>query len=60
MKTIHLLILSGYSFDKFLSCIERDIIKVDFDARTHHNHGVKFRLKQNEWKELYAEVKQEF
>lgn len=57
---LHLLILSGYTFEKFLSCIERDIIKVDFDARTHHNHGTKFRIKQDEWKELYAEVKQEF
>ena len=57
---LHLQVLSGYSFDNFLSCIERDIIKVDFDARTHHNHGTKFRIKQDSWKELYSEVKQVF
>lgn len=37
-----LLMLSGFSFDNFLSCIERGIIQIDFDARTHHNHGAKY------------------
>ena len=55
-----LLMLSGFSFEKFLSCIERGIIQVDFDARTHHNHGTKFRIKQGFWKELYLEVSQLF
>jgi len=52
-----LLMLSGFSFDNFISCIERGIILIDFDARTHHNHGVKFRIKRDSWKELYSEVK---
>ncbi len=55
-----LLMLSGFSFDNFLSCIERGIIQIDFDARTHHNHGTKFRIRQGFWKELYGEVKQLF
>jgi len=55
-----LLMLAGFSFDNFLSCIERGIIQVDFDARTHHNHGTKFRIKQGFWKELYSEVNQLF
>ena len=55
-----LLMLSGFSFDNFLSCIDRGIIQVDFDARTRHNHGTKFRIKQGFWKELYSEVKQLF
>ena len=55
-----LLMLSGFSFDNFLSCIERGIIQIDFDARTHHNHGTKFRIRQDFWKELYAEVNQLF
>lgn len=55
-----LLMLSGFSFDNFLSCIDRGIIQIDFDARTHHNHGTKFRIKQGFWKELYAEVNQLF
>ncbi len=55
-----LLMLSGFSFDNFLSCIEEGIVRIDFDARTHHNHGTKFRIRQGFWKELYAEVKQLF
>jgi hypothetical protein len=55
-----LLMLSGFSFDNFLSCIQRGIIQIDFDARTHHNHGTKFRIRQGFWKELYSEVKQVF
>lgn len=51
-----LYILSGFSFDKFLSCIENGHLLIDFDARTGHNHGTKFRLKQGCWKELYNQV----
>jgi len=51
-----LLILSGFSFDKCLKCIEDGVILVDFDARTGHNHGTKFRIKQGHWKELYSNV----
>ncbi|NUM82053.1 MvaI/BcnI restriction endonuclease family protein [bacterium] len=55
-----LLMLSGFSFDKFLNCVERGIIQIDFDARTRHNHGTKFRIKQGYWKELYSEVNEVF
>lgn len=37
---------SNFSFDKFVSKLEEGVIYVDFDARTGHNHGTKFRLKQ--------------
>ncbi|WP_197702135.1 MvaI/BcnI family restriction endonuclease [Candidatus Desulfovibrio trichonymphae] len=30
-------------------------IFVDFDARTQHNHGTKFRISQKYIPELYAE-----
>jgi hypothetical protein len=53
----HLLVLSGFSFDKFLTCVERGNLLVDFDARTGHNHGTKFRIKQGVWSELYDDVK---
>jgi len=56
----HLYVLSGFSFDKFLSCIETGAVLVDFDARTGHNHGTKFRLKQGAWPQLYNTVHQEF
>ncbi len=52
--------LSGFSFENFLSCIDHGIILIDFDARTHYNHGTKFRIKQGFWKELYSEDKQLF
>jgi hypothetical protein len=51
-----LLILSGFSFDKFLDCMESGGVLVDFDARTGHNHGTKFRVKQGRWAELYSSV----
>jgi hypothetical protein len=51
-----LYILNGVSFDNFLNCIEQGIIFIDFDARTGHNHGTKFRIKQNCWSSLYSTV----
>lgn len=57
---IHLIVLSGFSFEGFLSCLENDIIFIDFDARTGHNHGTKFRIKQGQWKNLYSDVKEIF
>jgi len=41
------LMLEKFSFEKFLKAIEKANILVDFDARTGHNHGTKFRLRQN-------------
>ncbi len=51
-----LYILSGFSFEKFLAAIENGYVLIDFDARTGHNHGTKFRLKQGYWKELYTDI----
>jgi hypothetical protein len=55
-----LLVLTGFSFENFLKCIEAGKIVIDFDARTGHNHGTKFRIKQNNWPELYSTVKKAF
>jgi len=46
--------LSSFDFEKFLDAIEAGAVAVDFDARTGHNHGTKFRLKQNWLPALYA------
>lgn len=46
-------ILQKFSLDKFLAGIEKGYVYVDFDARTHHNHGTKFRLRQDKLTELY-------
>ena len=51
------LMLEGFSKEKFLSAIESGLILVDFDARTGHNHGTKFRLKQSAYSDLYGSVK---
>ena len=51
-----LYLLFGFSFDNFLKCVEDGNILVDFDARTGHNHGTKFRMKQGYWNSLYSKV----
>jgi len=51
-----LYILAGFSSDKLLRCIEDGHVLIDFDARTGHNHGTKFRLRQGHWPDLYTSV----
>jgi len=48
--------LQRFSFEGFLKAIESDVLFVDFDARTGHNHGTKFRLKQGAFPKLYEKV----
>jgi len=50
------MILQGLSIDKFLEAIENGYLLVDFDARTGHNHGTKFRLRQDMLPTLYDHV----
>ncbi|KAF0134742.1 MAG: hypothetical protein FD145_459 [Candidatus Saganbacteria bacterium] len=42
-----IMMLQQFSFEGFLEALEEGKILVDFDARTGHNHGTKFRMKQN-------------
>jgi len=51
-----ILMLQKFSIDKFVKALEENEALVDFDARTGHNHGTKFRLRQNCLPELYDEV----
>lgn len=51
-----IMILQNISIDKFLLALENNDILVDFDARTGHNHGTKFRLRQNKLPDLYDNV----
>jgi len=51
-----LYMLDGFSFDKLSKCIEDGHVLIDFDARTGHNHGSKFRLRQGHWPDLYTSV----
>ena len=50
------LMLQKFKFVGFLKCLEEGNILVDFDARTGHNHGTKFRLRQNYFSELYKKI----
>jgi hypothetical protein len=51
-----IMMLQKFSIDEFLKAIEKDNLLIDFDARTGHNHGTKFRLRQNAFPSLYSEV----
>jgi len=51
-----LLMLERFSLDRFLSALEQGYVLVDFDARTGHNHGTKFRLRPNRLPDLYDAV----
>ena len=48
--------LKDFSLPKFFTGIKQGYILVDFDARTGHNHGTKFRLRQNYFPSLYDHV----
>ncbi len=41
------MMLQKFSFEGFLKALEDGKILVDFDARTGHNHGTKFRMRQD-------------
>ena len=49
-------ILQGFDFSRFLNAIVDGFLLIDFDARSGHNHGTKFRLRQDRLDRLYAQV----
>jgi hypothetical protein len=51
-----IMVLKDFSLPKFLVGIKQANILVDFDARTGHNHGTKFRMRQNYFPNLYDQV----
>ncbi len=48
--------LSHFSREKFIAAIANGDVLIDFDARTGHNHGTKFRFRNGKLPELYDEV----
>ena len=48
--------LQGFDTERFLDAIASGGVAIDFDARTRHNHGTKFRLRENFLPELYTYV----
>lgn len=49
-------ILSGFRLENFIDAIESGFVFVDFDSRTGHNHGTKFRIAKNQLPQLYSSV----
>jgi hypothetical protein len=52
-KYSKVIMLQRFNFEGFLKALEDAKILVDFDARTGHNHGTKFRLRQDYLPMLY-------
>ncbi|SLM27394.1 conserved hypothetical protein [Desulfamplus magnetovallimortis] len=57
-KYQEIFMLKKFNLDKFVNAIEEGYIYIDFDARTGHNHGTKFRLRRDSLIKLYSDVKQ--
>lgn len=53
-----IMILQNLSLEKLIGAIEKGYILVDFDARTGHNHGTKFRIRQDKIPSLYSQVEE--
>jgi hypothetical protein len=49
-------ICEGFTYERFEEAIRNGDILIDFDARTGHNHGTKFRMRQNLLPQLYNNV----
>jgi hypothetical protein len=49
-------VLKGFDLERLLCGLEEGYVYVDFDARTGHNHGTKFRLRQGKLPALYTEI----
>ena len=47
------MVLQGFELDGFANALRGGDAQVDFDARTTHNHGTKFRIRQNSVPRLY-------
>jgi len=50
------MMLEKFNFEGFLKAIEVGKVLPDFDARTGHNHGTKFRMRQNCLPMLYKKA----
>ena len=53
----HATMLSRFSLEHLLTGIENGVVYVDFDARSGHNHGTKFRVRSDALPMLYEENK---
>lgn len=51
-----IIMLEHFSFEGFLKAIEDAKVLIDFDARSGHNHGTKFRLRKTFLPILYGKT----
>lgn len=56
-KFSKVMMLKKFSFENFLKALDEGTVFVDFDARTGHNHGTKFRTTATQLPMLYEQVK---
>lgn len=54
----NIFMLKNLCLEKFIAAIEDGMVYIDFDARTGHNHGTKFRLTRETITSLFFEVKE--
>lgn len=50
-------VLQDLSVEKFMAVLKEGDAYVDFDARTRHNHGTKFRIRRNRLPDLYERAR---
>ena len=55
-KYNYVLKLSHFDQDKFIQAFRDGILYIDFDARSHHNHGTKVRIHYNDIPLLYKDA----
>ena len=53
---VKVMMLQKFSFEGFLKALEEGKILPDFDARTGHNHGTKFQMRQDCLPMLYEKI----
>lgn len=51
-----IMILSNFVIENLLKAIRERNLYIDFDARTGHNHGTKFRIRREAFPQLYKDV----
>ena len=52
-RIAEVMVLQNFNHEKFISALKDGNVLVDFDARSGHNHGVKYRIKENVIPKLY-------
>ena len=54
----HISIMRSFQLEGLLQGLEEGFAFIDFDARTGHNHGTKFRLRRNQFPRMYKFVEE--